>query len=143
MHCDLLPTVWTDSMQLGRVFQNLIENACKYSRKNVDSEITISARDTEDNTVFSVSDNGIGIKEDDTLRIFTLFQRVDEADQKGGRGIGLGTARKIIESMGGKIWVKSRINKESTFSFSIPKPKELEISTGSKHRTQATTLHAS
>jgi PAS domain S-box-containing protein len=118
--CESLPNVWADDVQLARVFQNLIDNACKYSKKDEAPIITIKGEENDNNTVFSVSDNGIGISKDESLKIFSLFQRSDGFQEEHGYGIGLGVSRKIIESFGGKIWVKSELGKGSTFYFTIP-----------------------
>ena len=75
--------------------------------------------------IFSISDNGIGVERENTLKIFTLFQRANAPTDKLGHGIGLGTCRKIFEGLGGRIWVKSKPNKGSVFSFTIPNEAEV------------------
>ncbi|MDZ4785031.1 MAG: ATP-binding protein [bacterium] len=123
IHCSGLPTVWADPVQLGRVFQNLIENGIKYRAANRNPEISIRAEDKESEIIFSVKDNGIGVEESQVGRLFTLFERLHPDDEVGGTGIGLATARKVIERLGGRIWVSSKVNVGSVFYFSIPKPK--------------------
>jgi len=124
VHATALPTVWANSVQLGRVFQNLIENAIKYSSPDRIPDIKISARDSESETVFLVEDNGIGINEAEIVRLFTLFGRLHPETEVSGKGIGLSTCRKIVESFGGRMWVRSKLNAGSVFSFSVPHPIE-------------------
>ncbi len=124
VHSMGLPTVWANSVQLGRVFQNLIENAIKYSSPERPAEIKITAADTESETVFSVEDNGRGIDEKEITRLFTLFERLRPDDSISGKGIGLATCKKIVERFGGRMWVRSKPNKGSVFSFTVPHPAE-------------------
>lgn len=125
VHATALPTVWANSVQLGRVFQNLIENAIKYASHDRTAQIKISARDGESETIFSVEDNGIGINQQEIAQLFTLFGRLHPEASVPGKGIGLSTCRKIIEGFGGRMWVRSSPNKGSVFSFSVPHPAEV------------------
>ena len=88
---DELPTVMGDAMQLERVFQNLISNAIRFQKCEEPLKIHISAYKSEDENeyVFSVPDNGIGIEEQYCERIFTIFQRLHTRDEYNGTGIGL------------------------------------------------------
>jgi|GEM_PF-4009840 len=124
VHTTGLPTIWGDSTQLTRVFQNLIENAIKYSAAGRTPEIKVAARNSEKETIFSVQDNGQGIEANQIGRLFTLFERLHPESEIRGKGIGLATCRKIIERLGGRMWVRSEFGKGSEFSFSIPHPVE-------------------
>lgn len=116
---DPMPTLRADDLQIGQVFQNLIGNAIKFCR-DVQPRIHIGARYEGDEWIFSVSDNGIGIKRDFFDRIFVMFQRLHTQTEYPGTGIGLAVCKKIVERHGGNIWVESEVGKGATFYFSIP-----------------------
>ncbi len=124
---DELPVVNADSGQLLQLFQNLIGNAIKFKKENESPEIHISARKEENEYVFSVQDNGIGIEEEYLKRIFTIFQRLHTREEYGGTGIGLAVAKKIVERHGGCIWIESEYGKGSTFYFTISSQKSKEL----------------
>lgn len=116
-----LHTVKVDSSQMVQVFQNLIANGIKFTKKNK-CEIRIFSRYDEKNkeTIFSVQDNGIGIEDVYKKRIFLIFQRLHNIQEYSGSGIGLAICKRILERHNGKIWVDSQFGKGSVFSFSIP-----------------------
>ncbi len=116
---DPLPVLRADEMQMSQVFQNLIGNAIKFCR-DAPPRIHIAARREVNGWIFSVSDNGIGIKMDFFDRIFVMFQRLHTQTEYPGTGIGLAVCKKIIERHGGNIWVESEVGKGTTFYFSIP-----------------------
>lgn len=119
---DMLPEIRGDKTQLTLLFQNLIGNAIKFKKTDETPKIYISAHeDEEDNEyVFSVSDNGIGIDPQYVERIFVIFQRLHTRREYSGTGIGLAICKKIVERHGGRIWVESELGKGSTFYFTIP-----------------------
>ncbi|MGB9939098.1 AAA family ATPase [Methanosarcina sp.] len=116
---DPLPEVIADNTQLAQVFQNLISNAIKFRSKEL-PEIYISAEKKEDQWLFSVSDNGIGIDPKYSDRIFEVFKRLHKREEYPGTGIGLSICKKIVERHGGNIWVESEPGKGSTFYFTLP-----------------------
>jgi light-regulated signal transduction histidine kinase (bacteriophytochrome) len=116
---DPLPTLMADSTQLLQLFQNLIDNACKFRDDNV-PRIHVSARKEHGEWLFSVTDNGIGIDPEYAERIFVIFQRLHTRDEFPGTGLGLAICKKIIERHGGKIWVEFGNGKGTTFCFTIP-----------------------
>ncbi len=118
---DPLPVIMADDSQMMQLFQNLISNAVKFHRKDVNPEVHISAEVKKEEWVFNVRDNGIGINNQFFDRLFIIFQRLHKKDEYGGTGIGLAVCKKIIQRHGGKIWVESEPEKGSTFYFSIPK----------------------
>ncbi|MGF7119118.1 PAS domain-containing sensor histidine kinase [Methanobacterium oryzae] len=117
---DKLPKVEGDKDQLTRVFLNLISNAIKFRKPDESPKIHISCRKEDNEYIFSVQDNGIGIEKDYYNRIFTIFQRLHTLDEFHGSGIGLSISKKIIERHGGRIWVESSFGVGSTFFFTIP-----------------------
>ncbi len=119
---DNLPVVVGDETQLVSVFQNLISNAIKYSKKHITPEIHITADDKGNEWLFKVIDNGIGINKADLKNIFFIFHRLHKNQEEfSGSGIGLSSCKKIVEKHGGKIWVESEPDKGSTFFFTISK----------------------
>ncbi|NPV02107.1 MAG: response regulator [Brevinematales bacterium] len=115
-----LPAIRGDKLQIIRVFQNLIGNALKFTAPGITPMITVEGKALEGEVVFSVADNGIGIAENDIPRLFIPFQRLKDAGEYEGTGIGLALCRKILERHGGKIWIESKEGKGSVFRFSIP-----------------------
>jgi len=116
---DPLPIVWGDRLQLVQLLQNLIENAIKF-RGTKPPTVHVSATRREEEWVFSVRDNGIGIDPQYADRIFGLFQRLHGIGEYPGTGIGLAVAKKIVERHGGRIWVESAEGQGATFYFTVP-----------------------
>lgn len=117
---DSLPAVTTDDTQLSQVFQNLIANAIKYRSVEVPRIHVSATADAGRERVFSVRDNGLGIDPKYFDRIFVLFQRLHGREQFAGTGIGLAICKKILERLGGRIWVESQPEKGSIFHFALP-----------------------
>ena len=115
-----LPVIQAYPSELKQVFQNLIVNAIKFSRKDQLPKIEINAYKKENHWEFSVKDNGIGIDPQHSDRIFIIFQRLHTRNEYEGSGIGLSNCRKIIEMHKGRIWVESKPGVGSTFCFTIP-----------------------
>ncbi len=113
-----LPEVEFDPMRLSQLFQNLLANAIKY-RGGQTPTVHISAKVAGGETIFSISDNGIGIDPKYKDQIFGIFKRLHGREYEG-TGIGLAMCKKIVERQGGRIWVESKVGEGSTFSFSIP-----------------------
>jgi PAS domain S-box-containing protein len=115
---DPLPTLVVDGSQLGQVFQNLIGNAIKF-RNEKPPHIHISAQRDDEQWVFSVRDNGIGIDPKYAERIFVIFQRLHNREEYPGTGIGLAVCKKVVERHGGRIWVESKPGEGAAFYFTI------------------------
>lgn len=118
---DPLPTLMADCRQLEQLFQNLLSNAMKF-RRNSPPRIHVSAERRENEWLFSVQDNGIGIKGEHLQSIFIIFRRLHSQKDFAGTGIGLALAKKIVERHGGRIWAESVSGVGSTFSFTLPDP---------------------
>ncbi|MEO7120764.1 MAG: ATP-binding protein, partial [Ginsengibacter sp.] len=118
-----LPVLMTLETPLRQVFQNLISNSLKYhkSEKGKIPKINISGKETKTHWIFSIKDNGIGIDASCLETVFVIFRRLHNSDDYPGTGMGLAIAKKIVETIGGKIWVISKEEKGSTFYFSVPK----------------------
>jgi signal transduction histidine kinase len=116
---DPLPTVLADRGQMTQVLTNLLSNAIKY-RNEAPPQIHVSAVQKENEFIFAVQDNGIGIDPKYHDRIFKRFQRLHTRDEYLGTGIGLAIVRKIIELHGGRVWVESEDGHGATFYFTLP-----------------------
>ena len=116
---DPLPIINSDEHLKVQLFQNIIGNAIKYHSKET-PKIHISAIKENNQYLFSIKDNGIGMSPEHLKRIFTIFQRLHTNEEYEGTGIGLSIVQKIVHQQGGQIWVESEIGKGSTFYFTIP-----------------------
>lgn len=119
--CENLPQLRAVRVSILQLFQNLVNNGLKYQREDVQPSVSITAQEIGDFWQFSVSDNGIGIDKNYFDKIFVIFQRLNRKEEYSGTGMGLAICKKIIEGMGGKIWVESQRDIGSTFFFTIPK----------------------
>lgn len=121
-----LPMVVANKQEMGAVFQNLITNALKFKREDISPVIQISAIEDGAFWRFIVKDNGTGIEDSLKHKVFQMFQKGHNNQSLEGTGIGLANCKKIIENHSGKIWIDSRLDIGSTFSFTILKaPKDV------------------
>ncbi|WP_373496003.1 PAS domain-containing protein [Aquiflexum sp.] len=115
-----LPSIMAHKGPVLQIFQNLIGNALKYCKDDVTPEITINTNKRKHEWLVSVSDNGIGISPEFHEKIFIIFQRLHGKEKYSGTGMGLAIVKKIVDNMGGKIWLESEEGKGSTFYFTFP-----------------------
>lgn len=115
--------LYADKSRINQIFINLINNAIKYTEKGY---VELLVKKVEENNFtykfqFCVKDTGVGIKREDSLKIFTEFEQVNDPTikEKDGRGMGLAITKKIIENLEGKIWVESNVDLGSKFYFYI------------------------
>ena len=111
-----------DQTKLRQVVQNLVSNAVKYSPRG--GKVTINVDDlSPDQLIVSVSDQGMGIPQDQIWKLFQKFSRVDTGEAKDikGAGLGLWICREVVEAHGGKIWVQSEAGKGTTMKFTLNK----------------------
>ncbi len=117
-------TASADANRLDQVFANLVDNAIKYGRAQ--GRVTVGGRKLDDGTLeIFVHDDGPGIPAEALDRVFERFYRVDKARSRdqGGTGLGLSIVKHIVQSHGGKVWVKSDPGKGATFFFTLPEEK--------------------
>ncbi len=110
----------TDSQRLNQILKNLLSNAIKFTEKG---SVSISInRNSETTLIISVTDTGIGIKEDKQMPIFEAFQQAEGGTSRkyGGTGLGLSISRELAKLLGAEIKLNSKLNKGSTFSLIIP-----------------------
>ena len=117
---DKLPKIRGYEVEFRVLCQNLIANAIKFKQKDIDPLIEVSAKEEQNQWLFSFKDNGIGINESYKDRVFVIFQRLNRKTDYAGTGIGLAHCKKIVDLHGGRIWVESTLGKGSTFYFTIP-----------------------
>ena len=115
-----LPTVMVESAQIQRVLYNLVQNAIRHTP--IGGMVAINAHSVDSLIQVDVIDTGEGIADEDLPRIFDAFYRGDKSRNRstGGSGLGLAIARGIVEAHGGRIWVESKPDVGSTFSFVLP-----------------------
>jgi PAS domain S-box-containing protein len=116
---DPLPTVRADERQLIQLFQNLVGNAIKYRGPEGPRVHVRAARNADNQWLFAVRDNGLGIDPRYFGKIFGMFQRLHGRDELAGTGIGLAICKKIVERHGGSIAVESQPGQGSAFFFSL------------------------
>jgi PAS domain S-box-containing protein len=114
-----LPKVWGNFTQITQVFQNLIANAIKYQGEKT-PVIEISAEKKNSLWQFTIKDNGIGIEQWFSERIFIVFQKLHDHRKYPGSGIGLALCKRVIGKHSGKIWFESKVGKGTTFFFTLP-----------------------
>ena len=107
--------ILADRSELRRVICNLCGNAINYTPEK--GSVTITIKQEEKDLIFSVSDTGCGIPSEDIPNMFQRFSQGTSKKRSAGTGLGLYLSRQIIESHGGKIWLESKVNKGSEFSF--------------------------
>lgn len=127
-----LPAVAADRGMFRQIFQNLLDNALKFTRTREAAEITIAgSHDADGNVVISVADNGVGFDMAYYNKLFQVFQRLHGEDAFEGTGIGLANVRKIVERHGGRVWAQSTLGKGAIFYVSLPPAGTIEA--GEEH----------
>lgn len=121
IECEELPTVRTDPVLITRVFQNIIANAVKFHKDGIPPEVKINASLSGSNWVVAIKDSGIGIPEDIQHKVFDFFTHVHNRVDYPGSGVGLSICKKIIEDLGGEIWIDSPKDEGCTISFTLPR----------------------
>lgn len=120
VHCENeLPTVMGDASQLLQLMQNLIGNAIKFHGED-EPEVLLRSELIDGEWRISLRDNGIGIEQSDTERVFEVFKRLHPTDRYPGSGIGLSVCKRIIERHRGRIWAEPNADAGTSFYFTLP-----------------------
>jgi signal transduction histidine kinase len=130
-----LPVVKGEAVRLRQLFQNLIANAIRYCDKP-QIEVRVDWADADPFWELSVRDNGPGIEQRHFERIFKMFQTLSPKDKTDSTGVGLALVKRIVERVGGRVWVESHLGEGSTFHFTWPKGLQ-SLGCGDSHRAVA------
>ncbi|ADB36171.1 ATP-binding protein [Spirosoma linguale] len=115
------PDLEGDQTMVNQVFSNLLSNAIKYTRPVPEARITVLGRQSRQEVVYAVTDNGIGIDMKQAGKVFELFQRLDSAASYEGYGVGLAIVKRILSRHQGKVWFESVPYQTTTFYVSFPR----------------------
>lgn len=116
------PEVLGDKTMVYQVFINVIGNAVKYSSKSKKPLVKIVGKVYDDAVTYSITDNGIGIDQKESKKMFKIFSRMNNAKEFKGNGVGLSIVHHLMEKMGGKISYESESGKGTTFILKFQKP---------------------
>ncbi|RZK78593.1 MAG: GAF domain-containing protein [Pedobacter sp.] len=115
------PVLTGDLVLINQVFTNLIGNAVKYAAKSQNPTVTIKGEEVNDEVIYSIKDNGIGIDMSHHNKIFELFKRMENVKEYDGSGVGLAIVKRIVEKHDGRIWLESQLNVGTTFFVAFTK----------------------
>ncbi|HEV7779811.1 MAG TPA: PAS domain S-box protein [Chitinophagaceae bacterium] len=115
-----LPEMNADINTIRQVWINLISNAVKYSRNTSDPRVEVGSYRNKKQTVFYIKDNGAGFDQQYKDKLFKVFQRLHDADEFEGTGVGLALVERIISKHGGEVWAEGKENEGACFYFSLP-----------------------
>ena len=113
------PDILGDAVMIEQVFANLLGNAIKYSSRSSNAVVKIGGYVSENETIYTVTDNGIGIDIKYYNRVFELFKRMDNVKDFEGTGVGLAIVKRIMEKHKGRIWFESQLGKGTVFYVSF------------------------
>lgn len=125
-----MPTVLGERCQLGILFQNLIGNALKFQRPDVPPQITVTCEELDEAVEVRVTDNGVGIPEEDRRKIFGRFERADSRGRYEGSGIGLSLVARVVANHGGSVRVESDGENGSSFVVCLPRGRSADLEPG-------------
>jgi PAS domain S-box-containing protein len=119
-----LPPAQGDRAMLRQALANLFSNAIKYTRPRAVAEIEIGGRVEGEENLYYVKDNGVGFDMKYAGKLFGVFQRLHNADEFEGTGVGLALVQRVIRRHGGLVWAEATLNEGSTFYFTLPMRKD-------------------
>lgn len=117
-----MPPCHADAVLLRRLFDSLLSNALKFTRKCEAAAIRVGCREEKGVAVYFVEDNGAGFDMEYAGRLFRLFQRLHSTSEFDGTGIGLAIAQRIVQRHGGRIWAQAGVERGATFYFTLGEP---------------------
>jgi len=115
------PDLKGDRTLITQIFTNLIGNAVKYCAKSENPSVYIQGEDVNEEIVYSIKDNGIGIDVNYHDKVFELFKRMENVKDFEGTGVGLAIVKRIVEKHNGRIWFESELNVGTTFFVAFKK----------------------
>jgi signal transduction histidine kinase len=121
---DALPQVHGDRVLLGQVLTNLLSNALKFGAKQAHPRIEVSAITDENEHIYFVRDNGAGFDPKYQAKLFGVFQRLHDANDFPGTGVGLALVQRIVNRHGGRVWAEGKPGEGATFYFTLPKERK-------------------
>jgi chemotaxis family two-component system sensor kinase Cph1 len=116
-----LPRLWSDPFLLQVAVRNLLDNAVKYTRGRDPARIRVSGVSTPAGEGLVVADNGVGFQMKYVSKLFGVFQRLHQAEEFEGTGIGLANVRRIVERHGGLVWARGEPDQGASFGFTLPR----------------------
>jgi light-regulated signal transduction histidine kinase (bacteriophytochrome) len=115
-----LPPVRGDQAMIRQVFMNLLSNAIKFTKFKETGTIEIGGWIQNSENIYYVKDNGAGFDMQKADKLFSVFQRLHNAEEYEGNGVGLALVQRIIHRHGGRVWAEGKVNEGATFYFSLP-----------------------
>jgi light-regulated signal transduction histidine kinase (bacteriophytochrome) len=125
-HLQPIPVVLVDQALIRQVWINLLSNAIKFSRNRQVAIIEVGSTHDSHQVTYWVQDNGAGFDMRFADNLFGVFRRLHSDKEFEGTGVGLAIVQRIVNRHGGKVWANSEVDKGATFSFSLPKKKNLD-----------------
>ena len=126
-HISALPSATGDRVLLGQVWINLLANAIKFTGREPGATITVSAISDETEHVYFVRDNGAGFNPKYKAKLFGVFQRLHDATDYPGTGVGLALVQRIVSRHGGRVWAEGQTGEGATFYFTLPRQARTDI----------------
>ena len=120
LHAEGIRPGMGDRSLIREVFSNLLGNAVKFTRTREVTRIEVESRDQDNETIYSIRDNGIGFDMQYHDKLFGVFQRLHSASEYEGTGIGLALVNRIIHRHGGRVWAEGRVGEGAAFFFTLP-----------------------